>query len=136
MKKEFIASFQLSKKIIFNVNYYTLGNNSSSYFSTSADEFNQPKTGYCRCGQAQDSGFIAPMVQVWVKRGVWMMLWSGLIGKLMVDNCPKIWYNARREGKYPLAPFCFLKIPAYYFGKNFQVRITPLKNFGACTRAC
>ena len=54
MKKEFIASFQLSKKIVFNVNYYTLGNNSSPYFSTSADEFNQPKTDYCRGGQAQE----------------------------------------------------------------------------------
>ena len=54
MKKEFIASFQLSKKIIFNVNYYTLGNNSCPYFSTSACEFNQPKTDYCRCGQAQE----------------------------------------------------------------------------------
>lgn len=54
MKKEFIASFQLSKKIVFNVNYYTLGNNSSPYFTTSADEFNQPKTDYCRGGQAQE----------------------------------------------------------------------------------
>ena len=54
MKKEFIASFQLSKKIIFNVNFYTLGNNSHPYFSTSANEFNQPKTDYCRGGQAQE----------------------------------------------------------------------------------
>ena len=54
MKKEFIASFQLSKKIVFNVNYYTLGNNSCPHFSTSADEFNHPKTDYCRGGQAQE----------------------------------------------------------------------------------
>lgn len=54
MKKEFIATFQLSKKIIFNVNYYTLDNNSSPHFATSADEFNQPKTDYCRGGQAQE----------------------------------------------------------------------------------
>lgn len=54
MKKEFIASFQLSKKIIFNVDFYTLGNNSCPYFSTSAFEFNQPKTDYCRGGQAQE----------------------------------------------------------------------------------
>lgn len=54
MKKEFIASFQLSKKIVFNVDFYTLGSNSYPHFSTSAYEFNQPKTDYCRCGQAQE----------------------------------------------------------------------------------
>ena len=27
--------------------------------------------------RAQDSGFIAPMAQVWVKHGVWTMLWNG-----------------------------------------------------------
>lgn len=54
MKKEFIASFQLSKKIIFEVNFYTLGNNSHPYFSTSAYEFNQPKIDYRRGGQAQE----------------------------------------------------------------------------------
>lgn len=62
MKKEFIASFQLSKKIVFNVDFYTLGNNSCPHFSTSANEFNQPKTDYCRAGQAQEDltkGFLA-----------------------------------------------------------------------------
>ena len=54
MKKEFIASFQLSKKIVFNVDFYTLGNNSYPHFSTSAFEFNQPKTDYCMGGQAQE----------------------------------------------------------------------------------
>lgn len=54
MKKEFIASFQLSKKIIFNVDFYTLGNNSCPHFSTSVFEFNQPKTDYCSGGQAQE----------------------------------------------------------------------------------
>ena len=62
MKKEFIASFQLSKKIVFNVDFYTLGNNSHPHFSTSAFEFNQPKTDYCRGGQGQEvltKGFLA-----------------------------------------------------------------------------
>lgn len=54
MKKEFHALFQLNKKIIFEVNYYTLGNNTSPYFTTSAVEFNQPKTDYRSCGQAQE----------------------------------------------------------------------------------
>lgn len=54
MKKEFIASFQLSKKIVFEVNFYTFGNNSHPHFSTSAYEFNQPKTDYRRGGQGQE----------------------------------------------------------------------------------
>lgn len=54
MKKEFIASFQLSKKIVFNVNFYTLENNSYPYFSTSICEFNHPKTDYRRAGQGQE----------------------------------------------------------------------------------
>ena len=70
MKKEFIASFQLSKKIIFEVNFYTLGNNSHPYFSTSAYEFNQPKTDYRRGGQAQEDltkGFYVAR-RFWKKR--------------------------------------------------------------------
>lgn len=62
MKKEFIASFQLSKKIVFNVDFYTLRNNSHPHFSTSVCEFNQPKTDYCRAGQGQEDltkGFLA-----------------------------------------------------------------------------
>ena len=51
---EFHAAFQLTRKIIFEVSYYTLGSNDSPYFTTSAEEFNQPKTDYNRAGQAQD----------------------------------------------------------------------------------
>lgn len=54
MKKEFTAVFQITKKIIFEVNYYTLGNNNNAHFSTSASEFNQPKTDFRSCGQAQE----------------------------------------------------------------------------------
>lgn len=54
MKKEFIAVFQISKKIIFEVNYYTLMDNENAHFTTSANEFNQPKTDYKICGQAQE----------------------------------------------------------------------------------
>lgn len=52
-KYEFLYVFQISRKIIFEVKYYTLGSNQSPYFSTSACEFNQPKTDYNRCGQCQ-----------------------------------------------------------------------------------
>ena len=54
MKKEFISVFQLSKTIIFEVNYYTLGNNANPYFSTCACQFNRPKSDYNMCGQCQD----------------------------------------------------------------------------------
>lgn len=50
---EFHTAFQLTRKIIFEVSYYTLGGNESAYFTTSACEFNQPKTDFDRCGQAQ-----------------------------------------------------------------------------------
>ena len=50
---EFSYAFQLSKKRIFEVCYHTVGSNEYPYFSTSAAEFNQPKTDYNRCGQAQ-----------------------------------------------------------------------------------
>lgn len=50
---EFSYEFQLSKKVIFEVQYYTLGYNDFPYFATEAMEFNQPKTDYNRCGQCQ-----------------------------------------------------------------------------------
>lgn len=52
-KNEFISAFQITRKIIFEVKYYTLSNNKNAYFSTSANELNQPKTNYSACGQAQ-----------------------------------------------------------------------------------
>jgi len=49
----FRYSFQISRKIVFEVNYYRLGNNKDKHFSTSAAQFNQPKTDFNHCGQAQ-----------------------------------------------------------------------------------
>ena len=51
---EFHAMFQLTRKTLFEVSYYTLGSNKSAYFTTSAYEFNQPKTDWSRGGQAQE----------------------------------------------------------------------------------
>ena len=45
--------FEISRSVIFNVSYYTLGSNDSPYFSTSANKFNKPKSDYIQCGQAQ-----------------------------------------------------------------------------------
>ena len=52
--KEFNACFQMSKMILFNVSYYTLGDNQNPYFSTSAYEFVRNKRDFCRAGQAQE----------------------------------------------------------------------------------
>lgn len=52
-KEEFKYTFQITKKVIFQVSYYTLGSNKNPYFSTSSAQFNQPKTDFNRCGQCQ-----------------------------------------------------------------------------------
>lgn len=46
--------FQITKKVVFEVRYYRLGNNKTKYFSTTASLFNQPKNDYNMFGQCQD----------------------------------------------------------------------------------
>lgn len=53
-KFEFHAVFEISRKIIFEVDFYTLGGNNHPYFTTSAFEFNQPKTDWKSGGQGQE----------------------------------------------------------------------------------
>lgn len=53
-RKEFHYAFQITRKIVFEVSYYTLGSNKTPYFTTSASEFNQPKTDFNRGGQCQN----------------------------------------------------------------------------------
>lgn len=67
MKTEFHYVFQLTKKIVFEVSYYTLGSNNHPYFATSAGKFNQPKTDYCHCGQAQDALLTGKAREFWLK---------------------------------------------------------------------
>ena len=54
MKKEFKYCFQITKLVMFEVEYYTFGNNKSPYFATSAYKFFRNKKSYERGGQAQD----------------------------------------------------------------------------------
>lgn len=54
MKKEFKYYFQITKLIIFEADYYTLGNNKNPYFGTSAFKFYKNKKDYECGGQAQD----------------------------------------------------------------------------------
>ena len=51
---EFHYAFEITRTIIFEVSYYTLGNNKTPYFTTSASQFNRPKSDWITCGQAQD----------------------------------------------------------------------------------
>lgn len=51
--KEFRCAFQITKTIIFEVRYHTLGSNANPYFATEAARMNSRRTDYCECGQAQ-----------------------------------------------------------------------------------
>ena len=52
--KEFVATFQISRMVLFTVDYYTLGSNGHPYFSTDASQFVRNKRDYNRCGQCQN----------------------------------------------------------------------------------
>lgn len=54
-QQEFHATFILNPYICFDVNYYTLGNNKTPYFTTNASMFNKIKSDWNQCGQAQES---------------------------------------------------------------------------------
>lgn len=50
----FHYAFQINNMVIFNVNYYILGNNENPYFSTSAMQFLKSKKDIDRGGQCQE----------------------------------------------------------------------------------
>mgnify|MGYP006916030300 CR=1 FL=1 len=52
-KREFNIVFQLSKMKIFEVSFYTIKNNPTPHFSTSACLLSRNKKSYIRSGQAQ-----------------------------------------------------------------------------------
>jgi hypothetical protein len=52
--QEFFLTLQLSKTIIFYIEYSILGNNENPRFVTSAAQFNRPKSDYIKMGQCQD----------------------------------------------------------------------------------
>lgn len=54
MRKEFIATFQITRMVLFSVNYYTLGSNENPYFTTNAVKFVRNKLDYSDCGQCQE----------------------------------------------------------------------------------
>lgn len=54
MMQEFMYCFQITKMIVFKVEYYTLSDGKMPHFSTSAARFIRSKRDYKECGQAQD----------------------------------------------------------------------------------
>ena len=52
MKKEFKILFQINKMVLFEVSYYTLGNNNNPYFTTSAMRFIRSKRGQITAKQS------------------------------------------------------------------------------------
>lgn len=54
MKTEFHYAFQINRLTIFEVDYYTLGDNRHPYFTTSAKHFVRSKRGVDRAGQCQE----------------------------------------------------------------------------------
>lgn len=54
---EFRYMFQITRMVLFEVSYYTLGDNARPYFATSAHKFNQPKTDYTTGGQVAKISF-------------------------------------------------------------------------------
>lgn len=55
MKIKKFWAFQISKTIIFEVEYTQLRGNKNPDFATQANQFNRPKTDWERCGQAQEA---------------------------------------------------------------------------------
>jgi len=53
--KTFFIAFQVTKKHIFEVNYYRLRSNKDKNFHTSANLLNHGRTDFNQCGQAQES---------------------------------------------------------------------------------
>lgn len=66
-KQEFKAVIQLSKTVIFEVEYYTLGHNSKPYFATSASVFCRNKRDYNMCGQCQEDVLKGKAKNFWKK---------------------------------------------------------------------
>lgn len=52
-RREFISTFRITRMIVFNVSYYTLGSNKTPHFTTSASVFTRNKRDYTQCGQCQ-----------------------------------------------------------------------------------
>lgn len=65
----FSMVFQITKTIMFEVNYHKIGSNTYPFFSTSAMLFNRPKTDYEGCGQCQASVLpIASSAKIFYKK--------------------------------------------------------------------
>lgn len=53
MAREFNSCFQISKTVLFEVGYYTIGENKDPHFATIAMELTRDKAGFKQIGQCQ-----------------------------------------------------------------------------------
>lgn len=71
-RNEFISVFKITKTVMFEVRYYTLGNNSNPYFITSTMEFIRSKRNFKRIGQCQEKvlpkGIAKDFFKKWEKK--------------------------------------------------------------------
>ena len=66
-KKEFLITFRITKTVVFNVEYYTLGSNKEPHFATSVSKFNRPKTDWTEGGQCQERLLTGKALLFWKK---------------------------------------------------------------------
>lgn len=95
MKKEFASCFQISKMVIFEVGYYTLGSNGSPYFATSASRFVRNKKDYDLCGQCQ--GELLPEGSL--ARDFWEKWHSFHLHGLTEGELDELWRDVEKLGE-------------------------------------
>lgn len=82
---EFKCAFQVTKSIVFEVCYYTLGGNRQPHFSTMAGRLNRRKSDYAECGQCQGRLLSGEAKRFWQK-------WDGKhLGQLSYVERAAVW---------------------------------------------
>lgn len=94
---EFRAAFQVTKTIVFEVRYHTLGGNATPYFSTEAARLNTRRTDYTECGQCQ--GRLLPKGSV--ARRFWEKWDPKHLGQLTDEEREQVWADIEElKGAY------------------------------------
>lgn len=101
-KKRFLMAFQISKMVIFEVEYGAIKENKEWYFATSAARFVRNKQDYSECGQCQQrvlTGAVYGFWKKWDKHHL-MSLTDEQYTELMQDiNTLKDNYNYIEKGE-------------------------------------
>lgn len=90
---EFRAAFEITRYVVFEVSYHTLGNNAEPYFSTTAGRLNRPKTDYAECGQCQSR-----ILREGAARRFWQK-WDGKHLSVLTDEeRAEVWADVQELG--------------------------------------